>query len=343
MKKILAGFTALLLMLFTISGCADSTSKSAQKQTTTEDVKTEPAAKITVGLTYIPDIQFAPLYVAESKGYFTEAGLDVTLRHHGAQEALLGALQAGEEDIVFAGGDEMMQGRSTGIDVVNWATMYQHYPVVLIAPTASGIKSWEDLAGKKVGLPGPYGENYYGLLAALEIHGLKDKVQIEYIGYTQAAALQEKKVDAIIGFSNNDTVALKNAGIEVVNIPIVDDAQPPLVGVGFGSLADNIRPEVFKRFLDAVEKGVQDALADPAETVEITKKYVPSLEEKEAAQTAQAVLEKTLQLYQGDGDFGRQDADTWNRMETFLTENKILEKQVKASEAFTTKVLEAKP
>ncbi|XCB30091.1 ABC transporter substrate-binding protein [Arcanobacterium hippocoleae] len=149
--------------------------------------------KITVGLTYIPDVQFAPLYIAEAKGYFQDAGLDVKLRHHGAQEALLGALQSGTEDIVFAGGDEMMQGRSTGIKVVNWATMYQKYPVVLIAPKSAGITKWEDLTGKKVGLPGPYGENYYGLLAALEIHNLQDKVQIEFIGYTQTAALQEKR------------------------------------------------------------------------------------------------------------------------------------------------------
>ena len=41
---------------------------------------------LTVGLTYIPDIQFAPFYVAAANGYFAEEGLDVTLRHHGATD-----------------------------------------------------------------------------------------------------------------------------------------------------------------------------------------------------------------------------------------------------------------
>lgn len=342
MKKIISLIVFLLFTFATLTACTPSSSKSADSLPKNKQSQNEKNPQITVGLTYIPNIQFAPLYIAEAKGYFKDAGIDVKLRHHGAQEALLGALQSGAEDIVFAGGDEMMQGRSTGIDVVNWATMYQNYPVALIAPKSKNINTWNDLAGKKVGLPGPYGENYYGLLAALEIHGLKNKVKIEYIGYTQAAALKENKVDAIIGFTNNDTISLQNAGIEVVNIPIVEGSQPPLVGVGFGSLSTKIQPTVYKKFLDAVEKAVKDAMAAPAEAVEITKKYVPSLAEEKAADIALKVLAQTLKLYQGNGEFGRQDRATWEKMEKFLTENKILEKPVKASEAYTTAVLEAK-
>ena len=35
---------------------------------------------VTIGLTYIPDVQFAPIYVAEANGYFDEAGVDVTIQ-----------------------------------------------------------------------------------------------------------------------------------------------------------------------------------------------------------------------------------------------------------------------
>ncbi|WP_376975635.1 ABC transporter substrate-binding protein [Arcanobacterium hippocoleae] len=299
------------------------------------------ATKLTVGLTYIPDIQFSPLYVAAAKGYFQEAGLDVNLRHHGPQETLFGALQAGEEDIVFAGGDEMMQARSTGIDVVNWATMYQQYPVLLIAPKAAQIKSWSDLAGKKVGLPGPYGENYYGLLAALQIHGLTDKVQIEFIGYTQAAALQAKRVDAIIGFANNDPIALRNAGLDVVNIGLTDGTQPPLVGVGFGSMSNNIHPEVYHKFLHCIERAVQEASADPETVLTITEKYVPSLSEATARKNAREVLQETLRLYRGTGEFGQQNPTIWKQMAKFLAENNILEGPVAAEESYTTAVLTA--
>lgn len=72
--------------------------------------------RLTLGLTYVPDIQFAPVYVAHHFGWFDEEGVSVTPRHHGAQEKLLGALQTGDEDVVFAGGGEMLQGRAEQID-----------------------------------------------------------------------------------------------------------------------------------------------------------------------------------------------------------------------------------
>lgn len=58
----------------------------------------------------------------------------MTLRHHGASESLMGALQSGTEDVVYAGGDEMLLSRSQGVDVVNFATMYQSHPAELIVP-----------------------------------------------------------------------------------------------------------------------------------------------------------------------------------------------------------------
>lgn len=296
---------------------------------------------ITVGLTYIPDVQFSPLYVAEEEGYFDDAGLDVTLRHHGAQESLFGALQAGEEDVVFAGGDEMMQARSTGVDVVNWATMYQQYPVVLIADAQSGISTPEDLRGKTVGLPGPYGENYYGLLAMLDSYDLENDVTVEYIGYTQTAAITSGEVDAIIGFSNNDSVAIANAGVEVVEMPLVK-GDLPLIGVGLGSMADDLDPETMAKLLEAIERGTETAEADIEKTLDVTQKYVPSLADPDQRELAGKVLVETLELYKGGDVFGAQDEPTWGAMSKFLLEADVLETEVDASEAYTTAVLEAR-
>src|SRR5690606_679561 len=73
---------------------------------------------LTIGLTYTPDVQFAPFYVAEQRGYFDDAGVEVRLRHHGAAEGLFTAALAGEENVVVAGGDEMLQAVAEGAGLV---------------------------------------------------------------------------------------------------------------------------------------------------------------------------------------------------------------------------------
>ncbi len=309
---------------------------------------------ITFGLTFIPNIQFAPVYVAEHEGYFEDAGLDVTIRHHGAQEALLGALQSGEEQIVFAGGDEMLQGRASGVDVVNWATMYQQYPVTLIVPESSDILAPADLKGKTVGLPGPYGENYFALLAMFKAHGLSDDdVTVQYIGYTQAAALASGEVDAIIGFSNSDLVNIASsggvdfsdyvsgtendvtAGWPVRTIDMVDGGLP-LVGVGLGSLSSTMdeNRETYAAVLEAMDRAVQFSVENPEKVLDITEGYVPDLAEPEKRAIAAVTLDQTLKLYTGGETFGAQDAARWDEMVTFMWENDLLEKEVPAGEAF---------
>ena len=56
---------------------------------------------VSIGLGYIPDIQFAPFYVAQSKGYYNAAGLNVTF-HHGIVNDLIGSMVLGHDNFVFA-------------------------------------------------------------------------------------------------------------------------------------------------------------------------------------------------------------------------------------------------
>lgn len=317
----------LAALLALLTGCSAGTGSTAASSTA--------GKALTVGLTYTPDIQFAPFYVGVEKGFFADEGLNVTLRHHGASESLTGALQAGQEDVVYAGGDEAMVARSQGVDVVNFATMYQTYPAELIVPANSPITTAVDLKGHSVGLPGEYGQNWYALLALLKQAGLSQSdVDIQSIGYTQQAALTSNKVDSVLGFSNNDAVKFQQANFAIRQIQLAPDT--PLVGSGLAATSKTITDR--KADLQALMRGLTKAVAfcrsNPDDTVAIAAKYVPTLTGQTQKDAARAVLLATNALY-GD-NIGVQDAQRWSDMSAFLLQTGIISKAVPANEAFVT-------
>jgi len=291
--------------------------------------------KLTIGLTYQPDIQFAPIYVAAEKGYFTNAGLDVTIRHHGASESLFGALQAGQEDVVFAGGDEMMQARSQGVDVINIATVYQQYPATVLVPAATPVTDMTSLRGKSIGLPGEYGENWFALLLLLQQAGMtRDDVNVVSIGYTQQAALMSGKVDAVVGFINNDAVRFDQAGFAVQALQLQG-----LVGAGLGVSSQTLQTQTpaLKAMWGAIAKALKVCVDAPQQAIDAAKVYVPGLDQADNQAVATATLFASTHLY--GTTFGQQNAATWASMADFMAGVGLLDKPVVATDAYTTVIV----
>lgn len=312
--KPLAILTAILLLLV---GCTPASSAETSPSGT--------PATPTIGLTFIPNVQFSPFYLAESDGSFTAAGVQPTLRHHGASEGLFTAIAAGEEQFVIAGGDEMLQARAQGLDLVAVAAYYRSYPVVVIVPEDSGINSLADLKGRSIGLPGKYGENWFGLQVALRSAGLtEDDVQIQEIGYTQQAALTTEKVDAIVGFSNNEPVQFGLAGLATRSLPI-SDGEVPLVGICLITTAEyaEANPEAVKAVATGMLAGIEAAVSDPDRALEVSEKYVPGLAASRDAARATVVATGRLWTTPDGKVDGHLDADQWARMAEFMAENEL--------------------
>ncbi|MDR0784047.1 MAG: ABC transporter substrate-binding protein [Propionibacteriaceae bacterium] len=250
-----------------------------------------------VGLTFIPNIQFAPFYIADSAGFYTDE-VAISLRHHGAQEGLFTALEIGDEQFVVAGGDEILQARAQGIDIVAVASYYGQYPARIIVPESSSITSVADLKGQRIGLPGKYGENWFALLIALKEAGLtEDDVTIMEIGYTLQAALTTDKVDAVIGFANSDALAFAKAGFAIRAI----DPKVPLVSICLGATSVYVEshPEIVQAVVDAMKRGMQAALDDVEATLTIAANYIPDFRDETLA-TARIVLPATTMLFLGE-------------------------------------------
>lgn len=323
-----------------LAACGTGDTHAPQPSGTGGGGESGSSAPITIGLTYVPNVQFAPWYVAEEAGYFDDAGVQVELRHHGQDEDLFGALASGVEQVVVSAGDEILQARSFGVDVVDFATVYQDYPVRLIVPEDSLITTLPELRGATIGLPGRYGQSWFGLLAALDQANLTpDDVTIKEIGFTQQTALAAGHVDAVVGFVNNDVPRFRAAGLKV---RVLDQDPVPLVGVGMGAAGELIdtRPEALVGILTAVHHAVRDIVADPEVAIDASREYIPGTITPEQEESMRATVAATVPLY-GDPDaagWGSPQPERWQEMADFMSAQGLLEDDVSPADAVTDRV-----
>lgn len=297
----------------------------------------KPLTNVSIAFGYIPDIQFAPFYVAQSKGYYQQAGLNVTF-HHGFVNDLIGSLVLGHDTFVFASGDEELVARGKNLPVIDVATIYQRYPVSLIVPANSTIHTLADLKGHTIGEPGPFGATYVGLLALLNsAHLTTSDVHLQSIGFTQVTALLAHRVDAVVGYSNNEPLQLEKQGMAVRTFDVSD--YQPLVSNGIITTESILQsqPQMVKAFVQATLKGVRETIANPAEAVQISAKYIPGMN----VATATSVLQATIPIWQGNGQvpLGYNDNATWQSMVQFLVAVNIIPKAQDVSLAYSNTAL----
>jgi len=322
-----------------LSGCVAGSNAGQSGSSATGD------ADVTIGLTYIPNVQFAPVYVADAQGLYNDAGVTATVRHHGSDEGLFTALLAGQEDVVIASGDEAVVAASQGLDLVSIGQYYASYPGAVIVPADSPIATLADLKGKTIGIPGEYGSSYYATLAAIKAGGLQTSgVALSAVGYTQQAALAAGQVDAVVGFTNNDVVQMRLSGLDIREIPL-DDGSTPLVAASIVTTREwaQAHPRQARAVVSATASAMNAIAENPQVALDATAQWDTTLTDETSLGAANAVLAATVPLWLGDDARadGVQDLATWSSMVSFLSSIGVLEGDVDPSAIVTNEFADA--
>jgi NitT/TauT family transport system substrate-binding protein len=114
---------------------------------------TGPPTKLTVGLGYIPSVQFAQFYLADQAGYYRDEGLEVTFQNE-IDANLVPKVGQGQVDIGISDGTSVIPAVSQGIPIKYVATIYGQFPSIVFGKESSGITSAAGLKGKSIGIPG---------------------------------------------------------------------------------------------------------------------------------------------------------------------------------------------
>jgi NitT/TauT family transport system substrate-binding protein len=327
MKKIIIfaiGFTLL-------TGCTPAGGESSVG-TVTE----RPSQTIRLPMGYIPNVQFAPFYVAAEKGYFQEAGIEIEFDYKFETDgvALVGA---GELPFAVVSGEQVLLARAQDLPVVYAMAWWHGYPVAVVALEDSGIRTVEDLKGTRVGIPVLAGASYVGYRALLNSAGVsEEEVTLDVVGYNQVEALIGGQVDAAVVYANNEPVQLAARGYTVNVIRVADYVDLASNGLLTNEKTIAEDPELVRGMIRAVLRAVEDAIADPEDAYRICRKYVEGLAEDDPIQ--KQVLKETLVFWKTDKP-GWSDLAAWQNMDSTLRSMGLLTAPMDITQAFTNDFL----
>jgi NitT/TauT family transport system substrate-binding protein len=314
-------FTTAMLTLICMA-CIFDRNAAAEEKSAPEHLR--------LALLPIPDV--LPVYVAEAKGYFAEAGISVEALTVGSAVERDQLMQAGRIDgmINEISGAALFNRDGIQMQIVSYARIpLDNSPLfrVLAAP-GSTFTSVADIAGVPVAISkntiieyiterllqsgGLNGEN----IKFRSVPVLPERLQLLLAGQIEAATLPDP-----LGFA-----AIQAGAIEVVND--LQAAHLSASVVSFSSVSLAGKTDTVKKFMAAWDKAIEDLNSDPAsfQALMLKKIRVP----------------KNVQATYQIPPFPRASVPTesqWDDVQQWMLEKKLLSQKIPYSDSVTAEFL----
>lgn len=304
----------------------------------------QPAAldAVTVQLSWFHDVEFVGFYVAETKGFYKDAGLAVTLVPGGPTVDALQEVLSGRAQFGIMTGDQIIRARAAGHDVIAVSSIFRQSPLIVMALAESGIRRPEDLVGKTVGVISPNLDTTWDIqfIAMLRRLGI-DPASMTFVptqDYFGANELLSGRVDAASSFFvTNEPVQARIDGYAVTQFFYSDygiiSYANPIFTTG-ALVAQN--PELVQRFIRATLKGYQFAIENPEEAATIAGRYD---EGRSQDVLVAAMLAQTPLIDTGDVPIGWMDDAVWRAMQKVLLDQGILTDPIDLQRAYTNQFI----
>ncbi|HEY6702588.1 MAG TPA: ABC transporter substrate-binding protein [Xanthobacteraceae bacterium] len=303
-----------------------------------------PAASAAESVTYLfpapPSLPaFGPIRLAKGKGYFSDAGIDVSFavgrggvdvaKQVGAGNAPLGGIVA----------DGPIMVRQNGVPIKIVAVFGGRGFMQLVVREDSGVEKPVDLKGKTISVMSFQDTTYYALLGLLASAGLtQDDLNIQSAG--PAGVWEFVATGRSVGMAGvPDWIPpVQAAGVKVKVIP-TDEFFPHMAqGIGVSDQVLKEKPELVGKFVKAALRGMKDIMDDPNRAAEDFVNYVPEWKGKEGAIKATFNYYATL-VYPGQPQLGEVNVERLRNLQDFYLAKGIIQRKSPLADLYTNQFI----
>lgn len=291
---------------------------------------------VSFALNWISNVEFAGIWVAQQKGWWRQAGLNVTARAYDFSNDPDVLVGAGKYTFGFQDGASVIIARAQGVPIKAVYASAQQSPFAFITMPTSGIKTVHDFKGKRIGYQA---HQKYVLEAMLNHEGLTLKDIQPVVVQFDPVVLLAGKVDAYLAYLTNEPIELSlTKGLKVNEIPASRYGYNFYSDVLFATdstLKGN--PGLARKVVGVMDRGWRYALAHPAEAARIV---VPALDKQDTVAQQTGEMKAFIPLSSGsDASVGSMGAAKWQAGIDLLYKYKQISRKVSVSDVFTTAFL----
>ncbi len=239
------------------------------------------AEPLTLLLDWFVNPDHGPIIVAEKKGYFADAGLEVEIVEPADPNLPPRLVAAGKADLAISYQPQLHIQVAEGLPLVRLGTLVATPLNTLLVMADGPIRSLKDLKGRKVGYSvGGFEDAMLKAMLAPHGLGLAD-IELINVNFSLSPSLMAGKVDAVIGaYRNFELNQMDIEGVKGRAFYVEEEGVPPydeLIVVAAQSRRDDPR---FPRFLRALERATQYLVNHPDEAWVLFKGYKPELDDE---------------------------------------------------------------
>jgi NitT/TauT family transport system substrate-binding protein len=282
---------------------------------------------------------FGPIQLAKGKGYFTQAGLDVSFAVGRGGVDVAKEVGAGNVPIGGIVADAPIIVRQNGVPVKMVTVFGGKGFMQLVVRSDSGITKPSDLKGKTITVMSYQDTTFYALLGLLASAGLsKDDVDIQAAG--PVGVWQMVATGKSVGMAGvPDWIPpVEAAGVSVKVLP-TDEFFPHMAqAIAASDQVIKDRPDMVRAFVKAALHGMKDIMDDPNKSADEFVGFVPEWKGKEAAVKAAFKYYVDL-IYPGQTQLGETNPERLSKLQDFYLQKGIIQKKSPVEELYTNEFI----